>query len=173
MKLTVKQRKFCDEYLKSGNATQAYRNAGYSANTDSVASSEAWKLLRKPKVQAYLNEHMDKMHEKGIASAEDVLKYLTRVVMGKETEYVTTPGGVIPNVPVSAKDRINAGKEILKRFPSDRLSLAQIRKTEADADLTEAKVKAMKDLTGEDNAKLNQLLDAVTGGVDKDENSNK
>ena len=32
-KLTPKQKKFCDEYLKLGNATQAAKNAGYSEKT--------------------------------------------------------------------------------------------------------------------------------------------
>ena len=31
--LTPKQKKFCDKYLKLGNATQAAKNAGYSEKT--------------------------------------------------------------------------------------------------------------------------------------------
>ncbi|MFB3206295.1 terminase small subunit, partial [Staphylococcus pseudintermedius] len=32
MKLSIKQQRFADEYIKSGNATQAYIKAGYSKN---------------------------------------------------------------------------------------------------------------------------------------------
>ena len=32
-KLTIKQKKFADEYIISGNATQAAINAGYSEKT--------------------------------------------------------------------------------------------------------------------------------------------
>ena len=33
MKLTAKQRLFADEYIKSGNATQAYIKAGYQVKS--------------------------------------------------------------------------------------------------------------------------------------------
>ena len=54
-KLTTKQRKFADEYIKSGNATQAYKLA-YSTKNMSPTSinSEATKTLRKPIVKVAL-----------------------------------------------------------------------------------------------------------------------
>ncbi|WP_161935081.1 terminase small subunit, partial [Lactococcus lactis] len=42
MKLTEKQKRFCDEYIKLGNATQAAINAGYSKRT---ARSQGQRLL--------------------------------------------------------------------------------------------------------------------------------
>ena len=55
-KLTTKQRKFADEYIKSGNATQAYKLA-YSTKNMSPTSinSEATKTLRKPIVKTYID----------------------------------------------------------------------------------------------------------------------
>ena len=46
-KLTVKQKKFADEYIKTGNATQSYLDAGYSMKSKNGAGVEGQKLLRK------------------------------------------------------------------------------------------------------------------------------
>lgn len=46
-KLNIKQEKFCQEYVKLGNGTQAYINAGYSEKGAEVSASQ---LLRNPKV---------------------------------------------------------------------------------------------------------------------------
>jgi phage terminase small subunit len=48
--LPPKQLRFVEEYLKTLNATQAYKAAGYTAASDEVAAVEGHKLLRKPKV---------------------------------------------------------------------------------------------------------------------------
>jgi phage terminase small subunit len=54
--LTDKQVKFCHEYARLLNATQAYKAAGYSAKNDAVAWTSSSKLLRIAKVRAYLDE---------------------------------------------------------------------------------------------------------------------
>jgi len=55
-KLTVKQKLFCDEYLKTINGKQSAISAGYSKN---AAESQASTLLTYPKVKAYLKKRMD------------------------------------------------------------------------------------------------------------------
>jgi phage terminase small subunit len=45
VKLTPKQKKFADLFIKSGNATQSYIDAGYKATKKSVAEANARKLL--------------------------------------------------------------------------------------------------------------------------------
>jgi len=52
-KLSPKQEKFCLEYIKLGNGTHAYINAGYSEKGAEVSASQ---LLRNPKVIARLDE---------------------------------------------------------------------------------------------------------------------
>ena len=56
--LTSKQKAFVGYYLGNGeNATKAYKQAGYKAKNDNVASPEASKLLQNPKVsQAIMRE---------------------------------------------------------------------------------------------------------------------
>ena len=49
--MTPRQRKFCDEYLISGNATDAAIKAGYSPKTAKQTGSEN---LAKPDLKAYI-----------------------------------------------------------------------------------------------------------------------
>ena len=53
-KLTKKQKKFCDEYMKTGNATQSAINAGYSEYT---AYSSRNRMLKNVEVISYLKEN--------------------------------------------------------------------------------------------------------------------
>jgi phage terminase small subunit len=54
--LTDRQVKFCHEYVRSLNATQAYKAAGYSAKNDAVARTCSSKLLTIANIRAYLDE---------------------------------------------------------------------------------------------------------------------
>ena len=52
--LTPKQQRFADLLLGGMPASRAYRGAGYRASTDGTAEVEGSRLLRNPKVAAYL-----------------------------------------------------------------------------------------------------------------------
>ena len=52
--LTELQRRFCEEYVIDWNATRSYRDAGYSAKNDNVAAVEGHKLLKTPKIKAFV-----------------------------------------------------------------------------------------------------------------------
>ena len=52
--LTVKQRAFAQAYILSGNATQAYKDAGYAVSSDAVARVEGNKLLKHPRISLQL-----------------------------------------------------------------------------------------------------------------------
>ena len=43
--LRGKQRKFADNYIKSGNATEAYVNAGYKVRSNETARANASRML--------------------------------------------------------------------------------------------------------------------------------
>ncbi len=166
-KLTLKQKKFCDEYIKSGNITESAIKAGYARKS---AHSIGTENLQKPAIKAYIEKQMKKLESEKIAGAREILEYLSSVMRGEQTESVATAKGVYDNVPVGAKDRISAAKEMLKRYPNDPLGKAQLRKATADAEYSEERVKAMKQLTNEDNRVLNELLNKVHIGVIEDEN---
>lgn len=164
-KLTTKQKKFCDEYIKSGNAKQSAIKAGYSPKTAYSIGNEN---LNKPELKAYIDERLKELSNHKILSAAEVLEYLSRVVAGKETEYVATSKGVFPDVPVSAKDRISAAKELLKRYPTtDPMEKQKLKKLTADARISEARANVAERLGSEGDDKLDELMDKLIKESDK------
>ena len=75
-RLTERQRRFADLYLQLGNASEAAEQAGFKR-------SYAQGAKRQPAVRAYMNERLQAMQEKNIASADEVLEYLTSVMRGE------------------------------------------------------------------------------------------
>ena len=135
--LRGKQRKFADNYIKSGNATEAYVNAGYKVRSNETARANASRLLTNANVKAYIEKRLKQLESAKLATAQETLEYLTSVMRGEQTETVVTAKGLYRNVEVSAKDRITAAKELLKRYPIDPLAKAQLRKIKADATIAE------------------------------------
>lgn len=117
MKLTDKQKKFCDEYLIDCNATQAAIRAGYSERT---AYSTGNENLKKPEIKTYIDEQLEKIHNKKTADAQEVLEYLTDVMRGqhKEQTLQLVGDGVqsIADIDVSAKERLKAAELLGKRY---------------------------------------------------------
>lgn len=114
--LTARQQKFCDEYLISGNATQSAIKAGYSEKTANRMASEN---LTKPDIKKYIEEHMNKMHSEKIATAEEVLRYLTSVMRGESRSHeivVDGEGARVMSKPPSEKDRLKSAELIGKRY---------------------------------------------------------
>lgn len=85
VKMTAKQRLFCDEYLIDLNATQAAIRAGYSEKT---ARQMAAENLTKPVIQEYIAERMAEKEAALIADQDEVLKYLTSVMRRELKEAV-------------------------------------------------------------------------------------
>lgn len=111
-KLTLKQQRFVDEYIISGNATQAAIKAGYSKRS---AYSVGQENLRKPVIKAAIDKRNAEIESEKTADMTEVMEYLTYVMRGEQTESVATAKGIYDNVPVSAKDRIKAAELIGKR----------------------------------------------------------
>ena len=149
MKLTQKQRLFADEYIKSGNATQAYIKAGYKVRSDKVAGVNATRMLGNARVKAYIDAKMTEIESRKIADAKEVLQFYTRVLRKEETEpekLMKHDGSEeIVNREPSLKDRLSAAKEIMKRYPlSDPMVQAQLKKLNADTRISEARAEALK-----------------------------
>ncbi len=85
VKMTEKQKRFCDEYLISLNATQAAILAGYSKKTATVIGFEN---LTKPYIKEYIEKKMAEKEAALIASQDEVLKYLTSVMRREKCENV-------------------------------------------------------------------------------------
>mgnify|MGYP004713288073 FL=1 len=142
MKLTEKQRRFADNYIKTGNAKQSAIDAGYSAHT---AKSIGQENLTKPDLKKYIDYKLAEIESQKIMDATEALQLLTSIARGetKETVISSTPFGTTEDEKTAdLKTRISAMKEILKRYPSsDKLMGAKIRKLEAEADVAEQKAR--------------------------------
>lgn len=83
--LTVKQQRFCDEYLACLNATQAAIKAGYA---EKYAGQNADKILKNTKVKEYIENRMAEKEAELIADQNEVLRYLTSVMRREKTDSV-------------------------------------------------------------------------------------
>ena len=83
--LTPKQKKFADEYIISGNASQSAIDAGYSAKT---AAETGYENLRKPHIKKYIDKRLKEIEDESIAEQTEVMQYLTRVMRGEEKESI-------------------------------------------------------------------------------------
>lgn len=75
--MTQKQKAFCDEYLKSLNASKSAVLAGYSAKTSRAISRE---LMTKPHIKSYISERLKKMDNIRIASLNETLETITKAM---------------------------------------------------------------------------------------------
>ncbi|MDU5442374.1 MAG: terminase small subunit [Finegoldia magna] len=130
-KLTIKQNKFADEYIKTGNAYQSALNAGYSENYAKNATK--FLLENNGQISSYIEERMKKLESKTIANQTEILQFLTRIVRGEEKEEVLVNVGNFEQekqeIKISAKDRIKAAELLGKRYGS------WIEKQEVDINL--------------------------------------
>ncbi|ETA75083.1 terminase small subunit [Ligilactobacillus equi] len=145
MKLTPKQLKFADEYVKTGNATQSAIKAGYAKKAAYQTGAEN---LKKPQIKSYIEKKLAEIESHKIADAKEVLQFFTRVLRGEVSETVITPDGDKVEKEPDVKTRMNAGKEIMKRYPNDSpIVKAQLRRLEAEAALKEHERKQLEEQT--------------------------
>lgn len=168
MKLTEKQKKFCDEYIKLGNATQAAINAGYAQKAAYKTGSEN---LSKPQLKSYIDSRLSEMASERIMGAQEAVELLSSIARAEITErvVVSTPMGVEEvDKPPDLKTRMQAIREILKRYPdNDKLLEQQLRKVTADADIAEFKAEMIKTVADESTEdKLDELLGKISEAVD-------
>ena len=103
--MTPKQKKFCEYYIQSGNATDAARKAGYSSKTAEAIGLEN---LRKPGIKAYISEIVDDQDKKRVADAAEVLEFYSAVMRGEVKDQF--------GLDASLTDRLKAGDSLMKRY---------------------------------------------------------
>lgn len=121
MKLTLKQQRFADEYIISGNASQAAIKAGYSRHS---AHRIAVRNLQRPDIKAYIAERLKKLDDEKIAKQEEVLEYLTAVMRGKSQSEIVVVEGTGDgcsearrlNKAPDEKERLKAAELLGKRY---------------------------------------------------------
>ena len=81
--MTDKQKRFADEYLIDCNASRAYKAAYPTTKSDEAARANGCRLLTNDNIKAYISEQMEKISSSKIATAEEVIEYLSRVLRGE------------------------------------------------------------------------------------------
>ena len=135
-KMTAKQQLFCDEYLIDLNATQAAIRAGYSKkNADKIGSE----LLGKTRVSECIQKKMAEKEDNLIAKQDEVLKYFTSVMRGESYSSVLARcedgSETVIEKPPDEKERLDAAKQLAKRYGLDREEIekqAKIEKLKAE-----------------------------------------
>lgn len=133
--LTEKQRRFVNAYIKTGNAAEAARQAGYKASNADVIGREN---LRKPTVRKALDARLKELEDAQIADAREVLIHLTAAMRGEIVEYVPVVEGRGDGIssarllekPISAHDRLDAAKCLMKRYG---LAMSDVERDEKKA----------------------------------------
>jgi phage terminase small subunit len=83
--LSEQQKKFADFFIESGNATEAYRRAGYKSK-GSAAEANASRLIRNDKVQEYIQERNKQLENDRIISMEEVKKFWSETIWNEEAD---------------------------------------------------------------------------------------
>jgi phage terminase small subunit len=82
-KLNMRQRKFAELYVQSGNASESARLAGYSAK---YINSNVQKLLQNTAITEYIKELTDKAKDERILTAKDRQVLLSDIAKNPEEE---------------------------------------------------------------------------------------
>ena len=76
-KLSIKQKRFCDFYIQSGNATQAAVKAGYSKKTAKNIGNEN---LTKLYLKEYIQKRNDSLASERVADMQEVKEFWAEVL---------------------------------------------------------------------------------------------
>ena len=116
--LNARQERFCLEYAKTGNASEAYRRAGYTARTEATINSGASTLARNPKVQARLAELAAEIHNDRIADVKEIQEHLTSIIRGDDLDERLGVDAMGESVRLKVKTQANQVKaaELLARM---------------------------------------------------------
>ena len=134
---------FADEYIIGLNATQSYLKA-YPEATYNTARTEGSKLLANPNIKNYIDEQMEKKQDERIMKQDEILRLLTSIARGEQTEQTLQLCGdgcqELVDKDISAKDRIKALELLGKRYGTfaDKVIV----------DVDKEKQEALKNLSG-------------------------
>lgn len=94
--LTVKQEAFCNYYIETGNASEAYRRAFCCQKMKpSTINRMAFDLLNNRKITARIKELQEDMKSKSDLSKERILHELKCIVDAKITDYIELKNGIL------------------------------------------------------------------------------
>lgn len=112
-RLTLKQQRFVDEYIISGNATQAAIKAGYSKKT---ANRIATENLSKPVIKTAIDQRNAEIQSEKTMDMQEVMELLASIARGETTEETVTNKGDVIETATRNSDKLKALELIGKRF---------------------------------------------------------
>ncbi len=101
--LTERQKRFIDYYIETANATESAKRAGYSAKTAKNIGAE-----NLTKLNFFIQQKLEEKENQRIASQEEVLQYLTKVMRGEEKDQF--------GLDASLQDRTKCAELLGKRY---------------------------------------------------------
>ena len=102
-KLTEKQKRFIDFYIQTGNASKASEMAGYKGkNLNTIGAQNLAKLSK------FIYIKLQEKDKERIASQDEVLEYLTKVMRGEEKDQF--------GLDASLQDRTKCAELLGKRY---------------------------------------------------------
>lgn len=102
--LTLKEYKFIDHYIETGNVSQSVIQAGYESKAPSGYGNE---ILHKPYISSEVEWRMTQEHSNRIASGQEVMEFFTKVMNGEVKDQFEL------DAPLS--ERLKAANELAKR----------------------------------------------------------
>lgn len=128
--MTEKQKRFVDYFIETGNKTEAAKKAGYSEKRAAEIGAENY---RKPHIKAAIDAGLKELQDERTAGKTEVMQFLTAVMRGELQEEVVTSEGTgdgrsqmkIVKKQVSAHDRLDAAKQLARRYGLDKLVVEQ------------------------------------------------
>ena len=103
-RLTVKEAKFIDEYMATGNQRQAVLEAGYKT---SAPGQYGQQLLGKPYIRNEIDYRLQEIQNASIADATEILQYFTAVMRGEIKDQF--------EIEAPLSERTKAAQELAKR----------------------------------------------------------
>ena len=117
--MTERQKRFVDAYIKTGNASEAARLAGYSKKNVNVDGA---KLLANPSISREIEKRLKELESERTADLKETLEYMTSVMRGEKEDVVVVTVGTGKGfsksekvkVPISTRDRLKAAEYLAK-----------------------------------------------------------
>lgn len=82
--LTLKEKRFCEEFVRTGNATQAYLTT--YGGTYNTANAQGWRTLQRPRVHEYVAALQKQAWEAACISAERVGLKLAEIAFAEKDD---------------------------------------------------------------------------------------
>lgn len=83
--MTIKQKKFADYYIETGNATQSAIRAGYSKK---YANTNAQKLLQNTTILNYIKQRLKELEKSRLMTVEEALLLSKSIANGEPQTFI-------------------------------------------------------------------------------------